>query len=153
MEQHTFSALITFDPSARGDLALHYLDGTRTNGIVELRSGRYFPAAVCCLGPPSPDRIIYATVRTPLLAGEAEIFFDPGQAFTIWADVIVCDDTVRGERPLCTGVVLGREFALSSGATSQEPGWPEDHRQFPYRRLPAASAVLATPSLGRGQHR
>jgi len=121
VQQHTFSVRITFDPSARGDLVLRYLDGTRTTGVVEPGSGRYFPATVCCSGPPSPEQAIYATVRTPLLAGEAEIFFDPGRTFTVWADVVVADDTVRGDGLICIGVILGRDLAAPPSTRAQEP--------------------------------
>lgn len=137
MEQHTFSALVTFNPSARDDLVVRYLDRTWTSCIVEPGSGRYFPAAVRCLAPTSPRRVIYATVRTPLLPGEAEIFFGPGQAFAVWADAIVGDDALRGEGLVCVGVVLGCELTAAPRGTGQEPVRPQDRRQLPYRRTVA----------------
>jgi hypothetical protein len=110
VERRTFSALITFDPSAREAAVQRYLDGMRTYAIVKPRFGTYFPAVICPHASPSAVRTVHATVRIPLLAGEAALF-TVGQAFTVAADAIVGDDTIRGEGLLGVGVVLGQELA------------------------------------------
>jgi hypothetical protein len=53
-------------------------------------------------------------LRIQLLAGEAEASFAAGQHFTVWADAIVDDDTIRGEGRLGDGVVVGQEPQLST---------------------------------------
>lgn len=146
MEQHTFSALITLDPPARHDLGLRYLDGTRTYGILQSCAGRYFPASVRCRGPASP-RVLHATVRIPLLPGEAGALFATGQIFTVWADAIVSDNNVSGADLLGDAVIVGHEPASDQDvvrfAAHQRPRHPR--AVPPPRTGPATPAMVQRP--------
>jgi hypothetical protein len=148
VELHKFSALITLDPSAQGDAVLRYLDGTRTSGILQRGSCRYFPATICWSGSVSPQRVVLAILRIALRAGEAEAFFDAAPGFTVWADAIVGDDTIRGEGLIGDGVLVGQEPADPPGAGDQAGLWPPGQRRLPYRRNnPAAGAGRGATAL------
>lgn len=134
MEQHEFSALLTFDPAAREDAVQRYLHGARSYGIVQPCSGPYFPAAICCCGPFPPQRRAHAVVRILLLAGEAEVFFMVGQAFVVWSDAIVGDDIVKGNHRLGDGVIVSQELAVPCGACDKRALRPAVRRPLPDSR-------------------
>jgi hypothetical protein len=139
VEQHTFSALIMLDPPARHDLVLRYLDGTRTYAILQSCHGMYFPASICCFGWQSSQRVLHATVHIPLLPGEGDALFIGGQIFTVWADAIVSDISVRGTGLLGDGVMVGRE-----PASDQDVAQTATHRRPSYRRaIPPPRTGLA----------
>lgn len=145
MRQHTFSAVITFDPSARQADILRYLGATRTSGVIQPGPGQYFPAAICCPGSPPP----HAMVRIPLLEGEAEMFFDAGQVFTVWADAVMDDDVIHGEGLLGSGVVVHQEPAAPSSSAGQEAAPAAANRPLPYRGIvppPRPGTAAPTPA-------
>lgn len=146
MEQHTFNALIRFDAPARHDLGLRYLDGTRTYGILKSCGGRYFPASICCCVPQSSQRVLHATVHISLLPGEADALFTGGQIFTVWADAIVSDISVRGTGLLGDGVMAGRE-----PASDQDVLQTATDSRRPYRRASPPPRTGHGPPAVAGQ--
>lgn len=145
MERHTFSALITPDPSARKDLLQRYLDRTRTSGILQSR-GRYFPASVSCSVLTPHQGVIHAIVRVHLLPGEeADAPLADGQAFAVWADAIVSDASVRGVDLLGDGVIVGRE-----AASDLDPLQARAHQRPRYQRaIPPPRIGHSAPAMAR----
>jgi hypothetical protein len=111
VKECNFRAMVALDPSARADAVRRLLDGTRPQCVLQPCDGRWFPAAVRTGGSPSQGRSVHTVVRVRLLAGEPEAFFATGQLFTLWADAVVDDQTVRGECRLGDGVILSQESA------------------------------------------
>ena len=110
VREHEFRATVAVDPPAREGAVLQILDGTRVRCIVQPFDGKCFPARISAGGPPpSPGRAVDIVVCIPLVSAEAEGYFAAGQPFTLWADAIVSDETIRGEGLLGDGVITGRE--------------------------------------------
>jgi hypothetical protein len=106
-----FRAMVDLDPSARADAVRRLLNRTRPQCVLQPCDANWFPAAVSVGGSPSQGRPVDAVVRVCLLAGELEAFFATGQPFTVWADAIVDDQTVRGEGRLGDGFIVSQESA------------------------------------------
>lgn len=111
--------MVALDPSTRADAVRRLLGGPRPQCVLEPCDGKWFPAAISIGWSPSQERPVHAVVRALLLAGEPEAFFATGQTFTLWADVIVDDQTVRGEGRLGDGVILSQESA--AGGSLRQP--------------------------------
>lgn len=136
--------MVALDSSARADAVRRLLDGTRPQCVIQQRAGRWFPAAVSVLWSPSQGHPVHLVVRVRLLHGEREAFFATGQPFTLWADAIVGDQTIRGEGLLGDGVITGDESAGSPVASSDEaPGTPA-------RPAPACGRMVPQPRPGAG---
>lgn len=118
--QHSFRALITFDPSARESLVLGFLDGTRTTCVIQPCSGMYFPALLARHESPRPRLAMDARLSIPLHSGETETFFAPGQRFIIWADAIV-GRTIRGDGLVGHGVISAQESLTPPSALTPQP--------------------------------
>jgi hypothetical protein len=142
--------MVALNPSARADAVCCLLDGTRTQCVVR-SDGRWFPAAISVCWSPSHSRPVHTVVRVRLLTGEPEAFFATGQPFTLWADAIVDDVSIRGEGLLGDGVITGDEPEVSPAISSDEaPGTtarpaPADRRMVPQPR----PGVRASPIGGR----
>jgi hypothetical protein len=120
VRKYRFRALVALDPWARPNSLLPFLDGTGTQYVVQPRDGKYFPVRISIgATPPSPGRPVDVVVRVPLLAGEAEAFFAAGQPFTVWADAVVDDETIRGEGLLGDGVIFSHESAALPNASAR----------------------------------
>jgi hypothetical protein len=132
--------MVALDPSARADTVRRLLDGIRPQCVVQ-SDGRWFPAAISVGWSPSHGRSVDAVVRVRLLAGEPETFFTAGQPFTVWADAIVDEQTIRGEGRLGDGVILGQESADEAPRTAARPA-PAYSRMVPQQRPGTGASTI-----------
>ncbi len=121
MRECKFRAMVELDPSARAVAVRRLLDRTHPQCVLQPCDGKWFPAAVSVGGAPSQGRPVHTVVRVRLLAGEPEAFFATGQPFTLWADAIVDDQTVRGEGRLGDGFILSQGSPLPTRPLGQQP--------------------------------
>ena len=143
MKESKFRAMVALDQSARADVLRRLLDRTRFQCVLQPCDGRWFPAAVSAGGSPSQARPIRTVVRVRLLAGEPEAFFATGQLFTLWADAVVDDQTVRGEGRLGDGFILSQESAADEAPRAAAcPALPY-RRTVPRPRLGSGASLMA----------
>jgi hypothetical protein len=137
--------MVALDPSARADTVHRLLEGTRTHCVVEPCDGKWFPASISVRWSPSHGCPVHTVVRVGLLAAEPAAFFAAGQPFTVWADAIVDDQTVRGEGRLGDGVIVSHESAAGEIPRTQT----RPAARIPSDGAAAAPGVCASPIGGR----
>jgi hypothetical protein len=144
VRQYRFRAVIRLDAGARKDPA-RGCSGIRPVAahacyIVEPACCRdYFPAVIVWDEELPRQPRGQAVVTMALAGSEAEVFFSPGQQFTVWADVIV-GRTLRAEGRVGDGVISRRVSppAARAGGDGIHRRAPEPDRG---RRLAAAGAA------------
>jgi hypothetical protein len=134
VRQHEFRATVGLDPSARADAVHRLLEITGTQCVFHPSGAGWFPAAICVRRSPPQGRQAGTVARVQLRAGEAGAFFATGQPFTLSADAIVDDETIRGKVLTGDGVITGREPEVpQTGSVRAAPrparltpphGWP-----------------------------
>lgn len=139
-----FRAMVALDAAGPADTVRALVDRRRTQCVLQPRDGKWFPAAIGFCWVPSHGSPVDAVVRVHLLAEEAEAFFAAGQPFTLWADAMVEDQTIRGGGLLGDGVITGLEPEV----------WPttdehEDSRATA-RRTPRYQPMVPQPSSSVG---
>ena len=143
MRECKFRAMVELDPSARADAVRRLLDRTHPQCVLQPCDGKWFPAAVSVGGSPSQGRPVHTVVRVRLLAGEPEAFFATGQPFTLWADAIVDDQTVRGEGRLGDGFILSQESAADEAARAAARPALTYRRTVPRPRRGTGASLMA----------
>jgi hypothetical protein len=107
VRQYKFRATAALDP-AGDNAAGAYLSRTRGHCAIEFARRRYFPALISCDNQPPPLGGLNILVRIALTDTEADLFFAPGQRFTI---LVRChrrqDNTRRGPGRLRRDLVPG----------------------------------------------
>jgi hypothetical protein len=107
VRKYEFQATAALNPACDGAAGAH-LNGPRPHCVIEPYRRKYFPALISYDNQPPPLASLNILVRIALTDTEADLFFAPGQRFTIWADAIV-GKTARGEGLVGYGVISCRE--------------------------------------------
>jgi hypothetical protein len=131
---HEFRAVIAFDPSAHEHAVRRFRQAGQTECVVEPRGGQCLPAVISLWWSPPPMSAGHIIVRVHLLTGEAEAYFAAGHPFDVWADAIVDDRAIRGERILGHGVIVSKKSARDSTASNHRT-----HRAAVAQPLPYAA--------------
>jgi hypothetical protein len=126
--------MVALDPSARADAVRGLPEVTRIQCLAHPCDARWCPATIGARRSRSQGRQARTVVRVHLLAAEPDAFLATGQPFTLWADAIVADETIRGEGLLGDGAITGHE--------------PEVRQTVIVRAAPRTTACL-TPPHGR----
>lgn len=142
--------MVVLHPSAREDAVRRLLDGTRTQCVVQPCDGNCFPAAISVRCSLPQGRPVHAVVRVDVLAGEPEAFFAAGQPFTLWADAIVDNETIRGEGLLGHSVTTGHDPEVSPALSGHGAPQTTARQALRYRRTvpQPRPCVGASPMAG-----
>jgi hypothetical protein len=142
VREYKFGAMVALDKLACADAVRRLVGGTRPQCVLQPCKGKWFPAAISAREP-SQGRPVDVVVRVRLLAGEPEAFFATGQAFTLWADAIVDDQTVRGEDLVGDCVILNQESAAGEDTTTRDRSAHTCRRTVPRPRLGTGGSLTA----------
>jgi hypothetical protein len=144
VRQQSFRVTVVLDPSASDDAVGRLLDGAGASCVVQPIDGKCVPARISVAAAPSPEPAAQATLHVRLLDGEAEASFGVGQPFVVWADAMVDDMAIRGERLVGDGVIVSQEPAAGPSGADPEGLGPTSGQ--PYHRTARKPEITAGTS-------